>query len=184
MRMVEAMQANGVALVEALKVWIVVQAKPGQSVIAEEQLTKQGFEVYLPMTLFTNKRGETVGKPFLGRYLFARVTLQVDHWKCIFRTRGVHTVLGGQRPYGVSDWAVERIRLQEDDGFIRLGLAAETGLHKGQKLRYSLGNCDIEALFIEMVDERRALILVSLLGRDSKVRVDLRTLKARTLEAH
>jgi transcription antitermination factor NusG len=106
-----------------LSVWIVVVTKQGQERLARLRLEQQGFEVYLPMKLAQNRRRELVASPFFPKYLFARVTLAVDRWKSIYSTIGVAGVLGrGETPTGVKDEVVERIRAQEDAGFIRMGL--------------------------------------------------------------
>jgi hypothetical protein len=49
-------------------VWIVVKAKPAQERRAKRELANQGFEVYLPLVRYQDKRGVTMAKPFLGRY--------------------------------------------------------------------------------------------------------------------
>lgn len=161
-------------------VWVVVTSKPSREVVAKRELGQQGFEVYLPMKLFENRRGELQATPFFPRYLFARVPAQVEQWRSIFSTYGVSGVLGcsATRAVGVRDELVERIRAQEEAGYIKIGLRQGDSprFEKGQRLR--VGGVGIDAVFDEPVDARRASILVSLLGRDSRVVVDLHKLKA------
>lgn len=162
------------------KVWVVVVSKPQQERLARFHLEAQGFEPYLPMKLSMNvKRQELVAMPFLPGYLFARTGLAISQWGKIWNTRGVHGVLGsGDRPIGVRDEVVERIRLQEEAGFIKVGLEAEGGrFERGEKVRV-VGELGIEGLFVECVDRKRATLLVSLLGRDSRLTVDLRKLRS------
>jgi transcription antitermination factor NusG len=174
--MIMAQNIQAIAEVrEIRRVWIVVQAKPAQERLAKDELEHKGFEVYLPMRLFEDRKGEIRATPFFGRYLFARVTLDVERWKGIYTTRGVAGVLGcGMQPHGVNDQVVERIRQQEDGGFIRLGLAEDCLYTKGD--RVAVGS--IEAVFSERVDSKRVAILVSLLQRaDSRVVVDISKLR-------
>lgn len=160
-------------------VWIVVVSKVGQERRVKHELQQQGFEVYLPMKLTENRRRELVASPFLPRYLFARVTLAVERWKSIYSTMGVAGVLGrGERPTGVKDKLVQRIRDQEDGGFIRLGLETEAQLAKGDRVGFEVAGVDLEGLFEERVDARRVLILASFLGRDSRFVVDLADVRA------
>jgi len=159
-------------------VWIVVVSKPGQERRAKLQLEQQGFEIYLPMKLSMNRKRELVAAPFFPRYLFARVSLQVGDWKAIWSTLGVQGLLGTiNRPYGVADSVVERIQAEEEDGYIKMGLEAEAGRFKrGDGVRLA-GSDALEGVFLEMVDEKRSVILVSLLGRDSRVTVDISKLR-------
>lgn len=169
-------------------VWVVVVSKPFQERRAKRELEQQaalfgeGFEAYLPMKLSANRKRELISTPFFPRYLFARVDLRLNSWKRIWSTMGVHGLLGAtmDRPFGVADWVIERLRTQEDAGFIRMGLleeqAAAFGLKPGTAIRV-IGT-PLEAVFLELVDERRASILVSLLGRDSTTTVDLAQVRA------
>lgn len=160
--------------------WVVVVSKSGQEVLAKEQLEAKGFEVYLPMRMYENRKGETCARPFLDNYLFAHVPLLVSEWKSIFSTRGVKGVLGvsGNRAYGLKDRVIQRIKDREDAGYIRLGLLEDQAPRRfGSGERVKVDDL-LDGLFLEHVDARRALILVSLLGRDSEQVVDLKRLAA------
>lgn len=157
-------------------VWIVVITKVGQETRAKRELQGQGFEVYLPMKLSQNKRREMVAAPFFPRYLFAKVTLQVERWKSIYTTLGVSSVLGNAGlPIGLKDEVVDRIKAAEDGGFIRLGLSEAGKYVRGQ--RVAVGAEGLEAVFEERVDAKRVAILVSMFRRDSRVVVDLNKLR-------
>jgi transcriptional antiterminator RfaH len=174
--MIMAQNIEAVAEVrEIRRVWIVVKTKPGQERLAQHELQGQGFEIYLPMRLFESKRGQIQASPFFPGYLFARVTLEVERWKCIYTTRGVAAVLGcGMLPHGIKDDVVNRIREQEDGGFIRLGLAEDCLYSKGDRVMVGV----VEAVFHERVDAKRVSILLSWLQRrDSPVVVDLTKLR-------
>lgn len=160
-------------------VWVVVVTKPGQERRAKRELEQQGFEIYLPMRLSINHRRETVAAPFFPRYLFAHVTLASAQWKAIWSTFGVQGLLGSvNRPYGVADRVIERVQAQEEEGYIKIGLEAAAGEFKpDQKVRLA-GFDGLEAVFVERVDAKRALILVSFLGSESRARVDLSKLRA------
>lgn len=164
--------------VEVKAVWVVVAAKPQQERRAKRELENQGFEVYLPMRLFQNKRLETIALPFFPRYLFCKVVLdaRVVRWKAIYSTLGVAGVLGPPEcPIGVKDLVIEEIRAHEEAGFVKM--AEEI---KGPKFelggRYRDDRTGIEGLFVERVDDKRAILLTRLFG-DSRMTVDIRRLK-------
>jgi transcription antitermination factor NusG len=125
------------------------------------------------MRQYENRKGVTMATPFFPSYLFARVTLQVERWKSIYGTLGVAGVLGRPEcPIGVQDWVIERIKAQEEAGFIKL---AEAGLlKKGERYRDVVTG--LEGVFHEAVDEKRALLLTKYMG-DSRMTVDIRRLK-------
>lgn len=186
----EAAAAPAQAVARAGLVWVVVVTKPNQERRAKERLEQQaaifgeGFEAYLPLKLVSNRYrpGELIAAPFFPRYLFARIDLRLASWKRIWSTLGVHGILGAtpERPYGLADWVVERLQAQEDAGFIRIGLADDQvrgqAFSEGDAVR--VAGSPLEAVFLEPIDAKRVAILVSLLGRDSRVTVDLSKLRA------
>ena len=167
------------------KVWIVVSCRQAQEVRARVEMERQGFEVYLPMRLVSIRRPSRTGvrdlvaRPFLPGYLFVRVGLALGDWRGIWSTFGVKGLLGAEeRPSAVRDWVVDRIRDQEEGGFIKLGLEADRpAFDRGARVQLA-GFDQVEGMFLEQIDERRAAILVSLLGRDSRVTVDLAKLRS------
>ena len=162
------------------QVWVVVVTKPGQERRAKRELEQQGFETYLPMRLSMNRKTRAmVALPFFPRYMFAKVGLSIQEWGKIWYTFGVHGLLGtAEQPVGVKEHFIERIRAQEEAGFIKIGLEADgPQFEPGQKVR-TLDEFGFEGIFTERLDGKRALILVSFLGRDSRFTVDLRKLKS------
>lgn len=164
------------------KVWVVVTSKPSQERLARFNLDQQGFEPYLPLKLVLNRKTQQlVALPFFPGYLFARTGLLMSDWGRIWNTRGVSGVLGSHvdgRPVGVRDELIERIRAQEEGGYIKLGLETDgPKFERGQRVRVD-GDLGIEGLFVKRLDRERCELLVSLLGRDSRLTVDLRKLRA------
>lgn len=163
--------------------WVVVVTKPFQERIAKLNLEAQGFPAYLPMKLTENRRKELVSSPFLPRYMFAQIDVREDRWRRVWSTTGCHSLLGAtpnRPPVGVKEFVIERIRAAEDAGYIRMmGEAAQADAPQfqgGQRVR--LDGMTLEALFVEQVDSRRAIILATLLNRDMRLTVDLAKLRA------
>lgn len=156
------------------RAWVVVVTSAGKERLAKFHLQKQGFEVYLPMKMGVGAKGV---RPFFPRYLFARVTCDVRRWQSIFSTIGVHRVFTSQeRIVGVRDGFIESIRAQEVEGLLKAGVGVEVSCPFSQGDPVLMGA--LTGIFQERVDDRRALMLVRLLGAAHAVTVDLSKLEA------
>lgn len=154
--------------------WVVVVTSAGKERLAKFHLQKQGFEVYLPMKL---GQGAAAVRPFFPRYLFARVTADVRRWQSIFSTIGVQRVFTNrERIVGVRDAFIESIRAQEADGLLKAGVGVEVVCPFVEGDQVLMGA--LTGIFQERVDDRRALILVQLLGKANAITVDLSKLEA------
>lgn len=157
--------------------WYVVLAHSGRERQARDHLERQSYEVYLPMKLHTSKKGELSARPFFPRYMFVRVDLTSQPWRPILSTLGVQSMLmGGDHPMWIAEGLVQRIKAHEIGGFIKLSdrPKAACPFEVGQRLKVVSGPFEkFEAVFSEPVDANRVAILVSLLGRDSRVVLQL-----------
>jgi len=169
--------------------WYLVLTKPGKERLAIMQLRMQGFETYLPMRAPLKAGGEA--KPLFPAYLFVRVDLACPGWRAIYSTIGVKDVLSvgagaNRRPKAVSAGLVGGLMAQERSGLIVLTalpsakaepVAHADGLAVGDKVLVPFGAAGgiIEAVLAERVDAKRAVVLISFLGRDSRATVDLAT---------
>lgn len=163
--------------------WVVVVTKPNQEIIAKRHLEDQGFDVYLPMKLYVDRWKNLRSTPFFPRYLFARIDVRDRRWAKIFATIGVTSLLGAtpeRPPTGVANFVIERLRAQEEAGYIRMmGEVDQTmtrSFGAGEIVR--VAGSPLEAVFLEPVDAKRVVILVSLLGRESRLTVDLAKLRS------
>lgn len=153
--------------------WILVKSLHEQEKLARDSLMRSGFEVYLPLHTVRRSDGSLTPRPFYPRYLFARVTVQVERWQAVFSSRGVCQVMAQNgRPTGLRDAFIDTIRSKEVEGYMRIGLVP--GMPK----------CDLSAgdtvlvdgmypgLF-QAVEGRRVHVLLQLFNTDKRVTVDL-----------
>lgn len=171
------------------KGWYLVVAHFGRERLAAYHLKRQGYEVYLPMRApLTSARSKTGAlpepRPFFPRYLFVQVDLTQPGWRSIYSTIGVHSVLTSgvgenARPRPVGEGLVKALKAREVDGLIVLPPKSDCPHEKGDMVRVRIGRRfgGIEAVFEERVDAKRAIILISLLGRDSRQEVPLASLE-------
>lgn len=155
--------------------WYVVCCKPRQESVAEENLKRQGFDVYLPrMRSRLRKRDRWVDgiQILFPRYLFIRVDRRRQSTASIRSTRGaVGLVKFGIDPAVVPSGVIDAILARED---------VETGLHyvrptfrPGERVVLREGPfAGIEGVFASEDGDERATLLIELLGKANRVRVD------------
>lgn len=162
--------------------WYVVETTVGRERETAKNLKADGFEVYLPMRRASPRAIKIHAVAFFPRYLFTRLSVGEAGWEGVFSAVGVQSLLGNaQRPIPLADRLIELIRSRERDGFIPIEpiTIAPIPFSKGDHVKVADGPLSgFEAVFHERVDEKRALILVSFLGRDSRTHVDLSSLRA------
>lgn len=157
--------------------WFVVQCKRKEEKLAHWNLKAQGFEVYLPMYWFMDRKtqGKT-GKPLFPGYVFVKINPAVDPWRCICSTYGVKSLLcsANGKPIAAADGHIASIQAREDeDGMINLVEAkpARPLPQPGQAVRFEIKGNELDGIFEERVDDRRCTILIKFLGANRGVRV-------------
>lgn len=166
--------------------WYLVVAHAGRERLARYHLTQQGFEVYLPMRAPLIANAKAQPRPMFPRYLFVSVDLDRPGWRAIYSTIGVHSILTtghGEtaRPRAVPTALVSALKAREVEGLVILApkvVQKPCGHAPGDKVRVAIGSrfAGLEAVFEERVDAKRAAVLISLLGRDSRHVVPLASL--------
>lgn len=161
--------------------WFVLSTQWRQEKLALENLQRQAFDAYLPMhQAIVTPRGQparVVALPLFPRYLFVRVDVSAYGWRSIYSTRGVQGVLPSTSAAStVLARLIGDLQAKEERGFVQLVPSALPCRWKaGDKVSYGAFR---EAIFHERVDDRRCMILVSLLGRDDSLQlVDLADLE-------
>lgn len=152
--------------------WLVVRTQPRGEERACHHLINQGFVPYLPRyrrRIVHARRAETVLRPLFPAYLFVEFDPATTRWRSVNGTVGVRYVLAnGETPRCVSERVVREIMEREDEtGAVTLQISS---LSRGQEVRLVDGPlADIPGIFEEAHDDKRVLLLLTLLGRDLRV---------------
>jgi transcriptional antiterminator RfaH len=155
--------------------WYVIHSHPHAEQRAAQHLRNQGFTVYLPCYRKRRRharRTELMRAPLFPRYLFVRMDVEECQWRSISGTIGVHYLLrDGDFPLSVPDAVIDSIHKRENgDGLV---VVEPQNIRIGQSLRIIEGPfADHSGLFETMIDNRVALLL-SLLGRQIRIKVSL-----------
>lgn len=153
--------------------WYVVSTQPAAEAKAVSHLERQGYRSYLPRWRKRRshaRRVEWIAAPLFPRYLFVRFDVTQTRWRAINSTVGVsHLICNAGLPRPVPEGIVEAIAAREsENGLIEIA----PGFRKGEPVIVGEGPfLDQIGLFERVDDAERVVILLSLLGRDVKIKV-------------
>lgn len=156
-----------------MKQWFAVHTQSAKEQLAEQHLRQQGFEVYLPRYKKIRRHArkiDAVLAPLFPRYLFIRLDLTLDLWQKVNGTRGVvYLLMNNNYPISVSDFVVNNLKAEEDlNG--TLPISSLILFTKGDKVRVCEGKfAGHTAIFEKLDGEQRVQILLSFLGRETRV---------------
>jgi len=156
--------------------WYLIKAKPGQTERAAQELRNQNYEVFCPSIQVERVRGgKRIQKtePLFPGYLFIELSETDSNWRPIRSTRGVaYIVCFGNKPAVVPDQVVENLREREKVQEQRRDLAPKQPVIIDEgPFRH------LNAIFLEYDGEKRAFLLLELLGRWQKLSLPLDTIR-------
>lgn len=157
--------------------WFAVVTKPRQEQVALQNLQRQGFECFLPMAenpyQRRSKKHKQIIEPLFPRYLFLNAIAESQNLAPVRSTRGVLSMVRfGTELAVIPDSIINAIknRMEPATGLIRINPVA---IKAGDKVRVFDGPlAGISGIVTEKNSETRALILMELLGRPTKIEVD------------
>ena len=164
------------------ELWYAAPTHPKGEALAEANLRRQDFVTYLPRYLRRRRharRTDWTAAPLFPRYLFVRMDVEQVRWRAIHSTFGVqHLVCHGERPAALPVGIVEDIRAREDArGLVAVTIAPPFA--PGEAVQVTEGAfAEQVGLFDGVTDDQRVSILLTLLGREIKVRVPADTVRA------
>jgi len=155
--------------------WYAVHTQPRREETALQNLMRQGFTAFLPQYRKRRRharRTDWVRAPLFPRYLFVAMDIARARWRAVSSTFGVaHLVCHGERPVSVPAGVVDDIRSRLDDnGLFQFATAAM--FRKGEVVQVTFGPfADQLGLFEGVTDEDRVVLLLTLLGRQVRVKL-------------
>jgi transcriptional antiterminator RfaH len=154
--------------------WAVINTHPHKERFAIENLVRQEFEAYCPMlrrTVRHARRSDTVLRPMFPGYVFAAMDIDRQRWRSLLSTFGVRTVVrNGDKLSLMPQSFVDALRAREIDGAIT---RPTSPYQVDQEIRLVAGPFEgIVAKIIALDDNDRLVVLMNLLNRPVKVKVD------------
>ena len=158
--------------------WYLIYTKPRQEAVALTNLSRQGFECYLPMLRvekIRHRKTTLVAETMFPRYLFIRLDTSSSgqSWSPIRSTLGVNQMVkfGGQ-PAKVDAQLIDLIRFRET------GQAVQPMFAPGDHVVVADGPfAGLEAIYQTTDAERRSMILLEMLCKPVHMRIDTANLR-------
>jgi transcription elongation factor/antiterminator RfaH len=152
--------------------WYAVRTQAKREALAVQHLQNQNFSVFFPKALSRVRRRRggppASSQPFFPGYVFVRLDLNRDRWRCVNSTIGViGLVQFGARPASTPRGFVEALQARTNaDGV----LTPRDDLKIGDVVRILGGPFDqtIATLFAHAADQRVS-VLVSMMTRDVQI---------------
>jgi transcriptional antiterminator RfaH len=162
--------------------WFVVHTQPLKELTARDNLSSQGYSVFLPMMQKTIKHArkvETVLRPLFPRYIFVSLDLNRDQWRSINGTAGVvYLMTNNNKPCRIRDNIIDLLKSDlTDDGY----LPSSSLCHfvKGDKVDIKDGVFKgYDAIFSGMSDRERVDVLLTFMGREMKMTLPIYAVEA------
>jgi transcriptional antiterminator RfaH len=158
--------------------WYLVHTKPRQEAIALTNLSRQGFECYMPMLKFEKirqRKTALVAETMFPRYLFIRLDTSGtgQSWSPIRSTLGVNKMVTfGGHPAKVDAQLIDHIRFRETSH------SAQPMFAPGEHVVVADGPfAGLEAIYQTTDAERRSMILLEMLSKPVSMRIDTTSLR-------
>ena len=154
--------------------WYVVHTQPKNEIKAALNLERQNFEVYLPYFRAKRRharRVEEISRPLFPGYLFISIDPDQDGWRSVNGTFGVQYLISqNDEPLPVPGGVVESIKDMEDaSGHVT---PRSPMFQPGQPVEILEGPMTRQVgLFEQLDDKERVVLLISLLGRQVRVKL-------------
>jgi len=163
-------------MISAQHHWFAVYTKPRQEQIALENLQRQSFDCFLPMAINPYQRRSQRKlriEPLFPRYLFLNAIADQQSLGPVKSTRGVSTLVRfGTELARLPETIIRAIhsRCDAETGLVRLD---PVPVEPGDRVRVFDGPlAGANGLFQECSGEKRALLLIEFMGRETRVEVD------------
>lgn len=160
-----------------MKKWLLIYCKPRQDSVAAVNLQRQEFTVYSPTIAVTQLEPGAGARlrtePLFPGYVFIHVDPQVQSIAPVRSTKGVlRFVRFGAEYAAASQETIDQIERNAAEHRERASRCCT--LQRGDRVKVNgSGFNDIDAIFCNPCGAERAMLLLSLLGREAEVSVPM-----------
>jgi transcriptional antiterminator RfaH len=163
-----------------MNTWFLIYCKPKQENRAEENLKRQGFDVFNPSIKVVKNtiglKSVVKSEPLFPRYLFIKTDPNIKSVAPISSTFGVaNFVKFGDRHATAPDSLISEIKFNLEKQIAFIG--SREAIQKGDEIYVSGHGFDqMKAIYCNPCGNMRAIILMNILGKETKLLVPLESL--------
>lgn len=163
--------------------WYLIYTKPRQENSAKENLERQGFVTYLPMTQQTRRRNGRYIKniePYFPRYLFIRLNTDTDNWVPIRSTVGVSQMVRfGGVPAVVPDELINCLKENHDPNGLQKLIRKD--IWPGDKVEIIDGPfAGYKGIYQQDKSADRVAVLLEIVGKNAALTLSVHDLQLAT----
>lgn len=160
--------------------WYLVVTKPQSEFKAQENLSRQGYETYIPLVQTSRRRNEKNVKrteAFFPRYLFIHLDKENDNWSPIRSTIGVAGLVRfGGMPAVVPEKMIANLKNNENE--FGLQSVEEKEFKQGDKVAIIDGLFEgYKAVYQKMKSTERVSVLLDIVGKNTQVTLSVHELE-------
>lgn len=160
--------------------WFVAQLKPNGLSDAKTHLSRQGFGVFVPARMESQRRGtklKDVKKPLFPGYVFVQFDPLDRRWAAINNTRGISRLLITDRraPAPLSSEIMSGLMTRCDDEGLLIPIES---LKRGDDVRIVAGPfANMIAKIESLSDDERVTLLLELVGQTANLQTGVRNVE-------
>lgn len=162
-----------------MKAWYLLYCKPRSEVRAQQNLTLQELETYLPMVRSEKKeKNKTVVRkqPLFPNYIFIKFDPEQTSVRQLRSTRGVADLVNCREKLLPID---EQLIIQLKQRELATPLITEKPLQSGDKIQFTEGPfADFDGIFAEKCGDTRCKVLFTFLGQHKSITVEQSVIRA------
>jgi len=150
--------------------WIIIKTKRSKEFWAKENLIRQKFEVYIPLTYRIKKvfnKIKTIKSPLFKGYIFVKIDLLNSRLLKINNTMGVRSIISfSNKASLLSGKYIEKLKLLEDNNGI-ISILKFKKLVKGKIYKILYGPFKgINGIFHQALNNKNIILILKILGKD------------------
>ena len=160
--------------------WYLIYTKPRQENLARENLERQGFVTYLPLSEQTRRRNGRYIKiiePYFPRYVFIQLNTDTDNWAPIRSTLGVSQMVRfGGLPAVVPDDLITCLKENDDSNGVQELIEQE--LSPGDRVVIINGPfAGYEGIYQQQKSTERVAVLLDIVGKNTALTLSIHDLQ-------
>ena len=150
--------------------WLIIKTKRSKEFWAKENLVRQNFQVYIPLTYRIKKifnKIKTIKSPLFEGYIFVKIDLSNSRLLKINNTMGVSSIISfSNKKSLLSEKYIEKLKLLEDNNGI-ISILKFKKLVKGKFYKILHGPFKgINGIFHQTLNNKNFILILKILGND------------------